>query len=118
MSDESAASRLTALEFLERVQVRDLARTRRWIVDAQRRVGEEQIRRERAAQPPPEWTFQAPTGKGSGTLHTTLGEHAEECWASPNARTKAVGRQQAVQALTDGASPCAQCRPDKVLGFL
>ncbi|MEV0982476.1 hypothetical protein [Streptomyces sp. NPDC049915] len=37
---DSAPTRLTLLRFLERVQVRDLERTRRWIVEEERREAE------------------------------------------------------------------------------
>ncbi|MEV0090423.1 DUF6233 domain-containing protein [Streptomyces sp. NPDC050738] len=120
MSEVSAAERLTALRFLARVQERDLARTQRWILDAERRAGEEQIRHERAKLPPPEWILQRSAGRGSPTLHTTIGAHADACWgANPHhARAGTLSRQQALNALTEGAEACPQCRPDVELGVL
>ncbi|WP_329169396.1 hypothetical protein OG709_35700 (plasmid) [Streptomyces sp. NBC_01267] len=72
MSESLAVDRLYALQVLERVQLQDLERTRRWIADAERQAQEEQYRLERAAQPRPEWIAQA-VRAGPVTVHTTLG---------------------------------------------
>ncbi|MEV7413111.1 hypothetical protein AB0O04_35370 [Streptomyces althioticus] len=48
---ESGTSRLAMLRFLERVQERDLARTRQWIAEEERREAERQRGME-ARQPP------------------------------------------------------------------
>jgi hypothetical protein len=48
---------LVLLRFLERIQERDLARTRRWIVDEERREAEH--RRSIEARPPvPDWLIE------------------------------------------------------------
>ncbi|WP_037898135.1 hypothetical protein [Streptomyces sp. NRRL S-920] len=49
--------RIEVLRFLERVQERDLARTRRWIADEERREAE-RIRGLRARPPAPDWLIE------------------------------------------------------------
>ncbi|MET8826060.1 hypothetical protein ABZX40_13390 [Streptomyces sp. NPDC004610] len=52
-----SVSRLDLLRFLERVQERDLARTRRWIAEEEERETEQQ--RGAAARPPrPDWLIE------------------------------------------------------------
>ncbi|WP_371792313.1 DUF6233 domain-containing protein [Streptomyces sp. NBC_01471] len=121
MSEWSAASEIELLEFHRRVQVQDLARTDHWLAEARQRETEEELRRERAAQPPPEWVAARDRAQGTVTVHTTLGDRADICWGIKvdHVRTKAINRAQALQALTtDGATPCDKCRPDTVLGVL
>lgn len=123
MSDLSFAERLLALRFHRNVLVgdhaRNLARVDGWIADTERRAAEEKTAREQAP-PPAEWLLQNPGGTAAAILHTTIGEHAGACWiAEPrDVRTRGITRQQAAQALTDGAAACELCRPDTALGFL
>ncbi|MEV6791265.1 DUF6233 domain-containing protein [Streptomyces sp. NPDC051320] len=123
MSDtvQSAAARLAALRFLERVQLGDLERTQRWISDAERRLSEAQARQEREAQPPPEWIVQRGVGSGPATVHTMLGAYSEVCWGLrvDHVRIRPVSREQAMRAITEeGVVPCERCRPDTALGLL
>jgi hypothetical protein len=104
-------SRLVLLRFLERVQERDLARTRRWIADEERR----QVERRRGieARPPaPEWLIE-----NGLSGHDAVYVHVGDCW-NAGKRSKGVSREQARLALADGIKPCPQCRPDSALGFL
>ncbi|MER5302255.1 DUF6233 domain-containing protein [Streptomyces lasiicapitis] len=101
---------LAALRFLERVQVRDLARTRRWIADAERREAERA--RGVAARPPaPEWVIEAGI---SGRQSTYV--HVGDCWSIR--RGKAASREEARHALNVGVNACPQCRPDTQLQML
>ncbi|WP_461712107.1 hypothetical protein [Streptomyces sp. DSM 41013] len=55
--NDSGPARLTLLRFLERVQLRDLDRTRRWIADEERREAER--RRGIEDRPaPPAWLLE------------------------------------------------------------
>ncbi|GAB2736796.1 DUF6233 domain-containing protein [Streptomyces bullii] len=104
-------SRLVLLRFLERVQERDLARTRRWIAEEERRQAEG--RRGEAMRPPaPEWLIERGLSGQSGVY-----VHVGGCW-NAGRRSKGVARDQALRALADGVKPCPQCRPDTVLGYL
>jgi hypothetical protein len=104
-------SRLEALRFLERVQKRDLARTRRWIAAEERGIAEH--RRGLQARPPaPDWLLEQGLNG-----HRPVYVHADDCW-STGKRSHAITRDQAVQALTDGRiDPCPQCRPDTTPGI-
>ncbi|MFF0009828.1 hypothetical protein ACFYQT_41330 [Streptomyces tibetensis] len=55
--NDTESSRLTLLRFLERVQERDLVRTRRWIADEERREAERRVGEERRP-PAPEWLIE------------------------------------------------------------
>lgn len=117
----TAAERLQMLQFHLRVQLQQVDQTRRWIADAEREVGVEARRLERAAQPPPEWISQAPVGSGPLTIHTTLGEHADACFGLKvdHVRVRPIHREQALRAIDEnGATACERCRPDTELGIL
>ncbi|MFJ8826612.1 DUF6233 domain-containing protein [Streptomyces sp. NPDC102467] len=101
-TEQPAAGRLAQLEFLERVQLQDLARTRRWIEDEKRR---------RAARTVPSgWLLElGPTGRAAVHVHTG------SC-RSAGSRTRSITADQARDALRHGPVPaCAQCRPDTAL---
>ncbi|MFD8233667.1 DUF6233 domain-containing protein [Streptomyces sp. NPDC059696] len=104
-------SRLALLRFLERVQVRDLARTRRWIADEERRQAEH--RRGLEARPPaPDWLIERGLS-GREAVYV----HVGGCWTAGR-RSKGVDRDHARRALAEGVKPCPQCRPDTELGFV
>ncbi|MET8575615.1 DUF6233 domain-containing protein [Streptomyces sp. NPDC005012] len=112
MTDPDAEpSRLALLRFLERVQQRDLERTRRWIAQEEQRA--EAVRDRRAdGSPEPEWLIEhGLTGRSPVYVHVG------GCW-SGGRRSRAVARDQARRALADGIQPCPQCRPDTELGLL
>ncbi|WP_190094540.1 DUF6233 domain-containing protein [Streptomyces melanogenes] len=105
---------LAALFFLERVQVGDLARTRRWIERERRRAVEEVARR--PLPPPPGWVM-AYVRRGAGKARLPEGVDVGGCSMASGLPT-AVGREQALAALTEGVQACDFCRPDTVLGVL
>ncbi|WP_328749659.1 DUF6233 domain-containing protein [Streptomyces sp. NBC_00285] len=109
--NDSSLSRLALLRFLERVQVRDLERTRRWIADEEKREAERQ--RGIAARPPaPDWLIERGLSRQNAVY-----VHVGDCW-NAGSRSKGVERDQAVRALADGVMACPQCRPDTALGIL
>ncbi|ALV48131.1 hypothetical protein ASR50_34470 [Streptomyces sp. 4F] len=100
------------LRFLERVQERDLARTRQWIAEEERREAERQ--RGREARPPAlDWLLERGLNKRSAPVYV----HVSGCW---NARKRAdgVSREQALRALAEGIPACSHCRPDTKLGYV
>ncbi|GGV45510.1 DUF6233 domain-containing protein [Streptomyces spectabilis] len=104
--------RLTALRFLERVQVGDLERTRRWIAAEEQR--ETERARGAAARPPtPDWLLE--TGVGRDRLPVYV--HVGGCHMAGK-RSKGVDRGEALHKLAEGVEACPHCRPDKELGFL
>ncbi|WP_164540422.1 DUF6233 domain-containing protein [Streptomyces abyssomicinicus] len=113
MTDPDAEpSRLALLRFLERVQERDLERTRRWIAQEERR---EAVTRERPAQggrPAAQWLIEHGLS-GRSPVYV----HVGGCW-SGGRRSHGVARDQALRALAEGVQPCPQCRPDTELGLL
>ncbi|MFI1177579.1 DUF6233 domain-containing protein [Streptomyces melanogenes] len=106
--------RLAALLFLERVQVDDLARTRRWIEREGQRAAEEAARR--PLPPPPDWLI-AYVRQGVGKARLPEAVHVGGCSMAPGQPT-AVSREQAVAALAEGVAACDFCRPDTALGVL
>ncbi|MFI1732668.1 DUF6233 domain-containing protein [Streptomyces acidicola] len=109
--NDPAPSRLGLLRFLERVQERDLARTRRWIADEERRQAE-QRRGEERRPPAPEWLLQ----QSLGGRHP-VAVHVGGCHMA-GSHARGVARDQALRALTDGVPACTHCRPDTELGLL
>jgi hypothetical protein len=109
------ASRLALLRFLERVQLRDLERTRRWIAQEERREAAERrhgtrVRREEQSRA--EWLVERGLS-GQAAVYV----HAGGCW-NTGRRSHGVTREEARRALTEGVPPCPQCRPDTELGLL
>ncbi|MEU5145114.1 DUF6233 domain-containing protein [Streptomyces sp. NPDC021139] len=105
-------ARLTLLRFLERVQLRDLDRTRRWIADEERREAERR-RGIEEKPPPPDWLLEQGLNRGSPSVYV----HVGDCW-NTGTRSKAIDQQQARRALADGVTACPHCRPDSALRML
>ncbi|MGW6866484.1 DUF6233 domain-containing protein [Streptomyces sp. NPDC054901] len=108
---ENSSSRLELLRFLEKVQVKDLQRTRDWITAEEQREAAEA--RRRPADPPPEWLVE----HGIGTGRPAVRVHTGDCWDT-RSRCKPVDRETARRALGEGVQACPHCRPDTVLGLL
>jgi len=110
--NDPTPSRLAVLRFLERVQERDLARTRRWIADEERREAEQQHGIQ-ARPPAPEWLIEMGLNRHAPPPYV----HVGDCWNAAK-RSRPVSRDQARRALADGVKACQQCQPDTVLGML
>ncbi|MDQ1013599.1 DUF6233 domain-containing protein [Streptomyces afghaniensis] len=108
--NDSGGSRLALLRFLERVQERDLARTRRWIVDEERREAERRVGEERRP-PVPEWLIERGLDRSN-----IVAVHTGECW-DPGKRVKTATRAQAIEAPRHQVPACTKCRPDRALGI-
>ncbi|MFJ8827674.1 DUF6233 domain-containing protein [Streptomyces sp. NPDC102467] len=107
-------TRLDLLRFLERVQEGDLARTRRWIEDEERRESERAFAA--AHRPPvPDWLIEQSIGQGRLPVYV----HAGHCVMAPKPpRVRGVTQEQARQALGERVEACPHCRPDTDLGVL
>jgi hypothetical protein len=105
-------SRLAQLRFLERMQQRDLARTRLWIAEEERREAERQ-RGARARPPTPDWLLE----RGLNGQAPPVYVHAGGCW-NAGKRSRGIARDQALRALADGVPACSHCRPDAALGYV
>ncbi|MFD3920177.1 DUF6233 domain-containing protein [Streptomyces sp. NPDC058595] len=111
--NEKLGDRLAMLRFLESVQDRDLARTRRWIQEMERLIAEQA--RRRPPPPPPDWVVQY--GIGGRAVRPAM-VHTAQCWV-PGGSMEGISRTQAIEALTSGGvPPCILCRPEKELGVL
>ncbi|GAA3718071.1 DUF6233 domain-containing protein [Streptomyces tremellae] len=108
-----SVERVEMLRFLLRVQERDLARTRRWLDEAERAAAAEQRREEQAAarRPPAgDWLLDS--------RHRPQLLHQGWCWELA-AGMQPITRAQALEALTaGGVEPCPACHPDAELGVL
>jgi Family of unknown function (DUF6233) len=111
MHDLPPSSRLAQLRFLERVQLSDLERTRRWIAEEERREAERR-RGEEARPPAADWVVQM----SLGSQHP-VAVHVGGCQMAGK-RWRPVGRDQAVRAIAGGVEACSHCRPDTELGVL
>lgn len=100
------------LRFLERVQVGDLERTRRWIADEERRETERQ-RGEQARPPAPDWLLEMGLNRDSPPNLV----HEGGCHMAGK-RSRGVSRTDALRHLADGVPACSHCRPDSELGYL
>ncbi|MER7507101.1 DUF6233 domain-containing protein [Streptomyces lavendulae] len=109
MSDSSV--RLDQLRFLERVQVRDLQRTRDWIAAEEQALAAEAHRL--PPPPPPEWLIEHGIGSGRPPVRV----HVGDCWDT-RTRCKPASVDQARRALAEGVEACTHCRPDTALGVL
>jgi hypothetical protein len=113
VNDPRPPTRLDVLRFLERVQLGDLERTRRWIAH------EEQCQAERqrgidARPPAPDWLIE----RGLDGHSPPVNIHVGGCQMAGK-RSKGASREQAWRALTvDGIDACPHCRPDTELGVL
>ncbi|WP_324607673.1 DUF6233 domain-containing protein [Streptomyces sp. NRRL S-646] len=110
--NDPVPSRLSLLRFLERVQERDLARTRRWIADEERREGE----RQRGRSGPPGRAGVADRTRAQPARRTRV-RARRRCW-NAGKHSRAISRDQARRALADGVKACPQCQPDTALGML
>jgi hypothetical protein len=109
---DSPASRLDLLRFLEKVQLRDLDRTRGWIAAEEQRLAEQSARLPPA--PPPDWELEADLAKRPVRVHVggcTMG--------GKGLRSRAITRGDALRLLgVDRLEACPYCRPDAELGVL
>jgi hypothetical protein len=105
-------TRLAQLRFLERVQLRDLERTRRWIAEEERREQERQRGLE-ARPPAPDWLIEQSLSRDVPPVYV----HVGGCHMAGK-RSKGVPREDALRALTVGITACPHCRPDTELGVL
>ncbi|WP_069883575.1 DUF6233 domain-containing protein [Streptomyces luteocolor] len=103
--------RLDVLRFLERVQLRDLARTRQWIAAEEQREAE-RIRGERNRPPAPDWLIEQGLA-GRDPVYV----HAGGCHMAGK-RSRGVTQDQACLALHEGVNACPHCHPDTPLGML
>lgn len=109
---EGEVSRIELLRFLERVQVRDLARTREWIGQEEQRLVE--IAARRPPPPPPDWLIEVGIGQG----HRLVAVHQGWCKMT-GSRVKPVPVEEARRLIGEnGSLACQLCRPDTVLGML
>jgi hypothetical protein len=114
VNESAPLTRLDLLRFLERVQERDLARTRAWIKDEERREAE-RIRGEQARPPDPDWLIEQGIGQGRPSVYV----HAGHCDMAPKPpRAKGITQDQARRALHERVDACPHCRPDTELGVL
>ncbi|AWL37137.1 MULTISPECIES: DUF6233 domain-containing protein [Streptomyces] len=110
MSEDT--SRLDLLRFLERIQERDLARTRQWIIEEQQRLAE--IAARQPPPPPPDWLVE----QGIGVGRPIVAVHQGGCRMAGK-RTAPIPRGEALRLLgEDTGRACQQCRPDTELGVL
>ncbi|MFD3749725.1 DUF6233 domain-containing protein [Streptomyces cyaneofuscatus] len=110
MSERDEVPRLDLLRFLERVQERDLARTRAWIEAEERRLAE--IAARRPPPPPPDYVVQNGIGRGPALVHQGFCE-------PQGARVGAIPEDEARRLLdSDAGLACQLCRPDTALGLL
>ncbi|MER8226486.1 DUF6233 domain-containing protein [Streptomyces sp. NPDC094143] len=109
--NDTGSSRLALLRFLERVQERDLSRTRGWIADGERRQAG---RRVGAARRPPAPAFLIERGLDRRNI---VALHTGECW-DPAKRAKPAIREQAVEALRQQVPACTKCGPNTALGIV
>ncbi|WP_438297682.1 DUF6233 domain-containing protein [Streptomyces sp. HUAS TT7] len=108
MSDQS---RLSQLQFLRRYLLRELEQVDGWI-SAEEQQEAQQARR--TPPPPPDWVI-AHVRSGKGPVPQAV--HVGGCGMAPG-QPKAITREQALAALTEGVPACEFCRPDTELGWL
>ncbi|MFG2607342.1 DUF6233 domain-containing protein [Streptomyces sp. NPDC048514] len=116
MNDDRPLTRLDMLRFARRVvehqAARQLALMDRWIADEERREAERQ-RRLAVRRTAPDWLIERGLN-GRSAVYV----HVGGC-SGAGGRSKGIGRQQAVRALTEGGvTACPLCRPDTMLGIV
>lgn len=111
MNDPLPLTRLDLLRFLERVQERDLARTRKWIADEEQREAE-RIQAEQRRPPAPDWLIEQGL---AGRVPVYV--HRGDCHMAGK-RSRGVTQDQARRALYERVDACPHCRPDTELGVL
>ncbi|MFJ8016264.1 DUF6233 domain-containing protein [Streptomyces sp. NPDC096339] len=104
--------RLDLLRFLEKVQVRDLERTRGWIADEEKRLAELDARLPPA--PLPEWELEIDLGRRPVRVHVG------GCgMGGKGLRSRAISREDALRLLgVDRLESCPYCRSAAELGVL
>lgn len=104
--------RLDLLRFLEKVQLRDLERTRGWIADEEQRLAELAARLPPPA--PPAWELETDLGRKPVRVHVG------GCTMSGKGlRSRAVSREEALRLLgVDQLEACPYCSPNVALGVL
>lgn len=110
--NDPVPSKLVLLRFLERVQLRDLERTRQWIADEERREAERQ-RGADARPAAPDWLLEVALTRDTPPVYV----HSGDCHMAGK-RSRGVDRATALRALTEGVDACPHCRPDTELGLL
>lgn len=95
-----------------RVQERDLARTRRWIADAERREAE-RLRGEQVRPPAPDWLIELGIGSGRAPVYV----HVGGCHMAKN-RARSITEEQARRALWGQVPACTHCKADAELGAM
>jgi hypothetical protein len=109
--NDRPSSRLDLLRFLERVQQRDLERTRRWIETEEQREAERR-RGEERRPPAPDWLLDPGLNRDAAPVCI----HAGGCHMAGK-RSRAIVRADALRWLAEGVPACTHCRPDSELGF-
>ncbi|MFD3646359.1 DUF6233 domain-containing protein [Streptomyces cyaneofuscatus] len=110
MNERDEVPRLDLLRFLERVQERDLARTRAWIQAEEQRLAEAAARQPPPS--PPDYVVQNGLGRGPALVHQGFCE-------PQGARVRAIPADEARRLLSaDMGLACQLCRPDTELGLL
>ncbi|MGW6207492.1 DUF6233 domain-containing protein [Streptomyces sp. NPDC055089] len=111
MSDD-VSSKIEPLRFLERVQMRDLARTRKWIRDEEQHLAD--IAARRPPPPPRDWLLE----RGIGQARRPVAVH-QGCCRLTGSRVKPISTDEARRLLDEDSSlACQLCRPDTELGML
>ncbi|MFE1076087.1 DUF6233 domain-containing protein [Streptomyces sp. NPDC058783] len=110
--NDSGPTRLVLLRFLERVQLRDLERTRRWIA-SEERLAAQQHRGIEARPAPPDWILEQGLNGHSPPVYV----HVGDCW-NKGKNSKGIDQEQARRALSEGVTACSHCRPDTALRML
>ncbi|WP_306192151.1 DUF6233 domain-containing protein [Streptomyces sp. MK5] len=103
---------LPRLRTLETWLLLTLDRVRRQIADAERRE-QERRRGERARPSIPDWILESSLNRNAPPLAV----HVGGCHMAGK-RWKAVPRDVALRALSEGVDACGHCRPDAALGYL
>jgi hypothetical protein len=112
VNDPVPPSRLDLLRFLERVQLADLDRTRRWIADEERREAERE-QGEQARPEPPDWLIEY--GLNRDSLPNAV--HTGDCEMAGK-RSKPTDSDTIRRAIAAGVKACSFCQPDTELGVL
>ncbi|MFJ3084711.1 DUF6233 domain-containing protein [Streptomyces halstedii] len=103
---------LPRLRTLETWLTASLDRVRQQIAAAEQREREQRIGEDRRP-PVPDWVLELGIGVGAPPAEV----HVGGCYAAGK-RRRAITREQALAALTEGVRACVHCRPDTELGLL
>jgi len=103
---------LSRLRTLETYLEVSLNRVRERIATLERKKLEQQ-QNEARRPPTPDWVLEHGIGIGAPPMEV----HVGGCYAAGD-RIRALTREQALAALTDGVDACTHCRPDTALGLL